>query len=271
MIANDSKRRAERTWWRRALSPWLVAMLVLSLDARAQPDPAKVVIACDEESGTYSMTMARLLYAQLSKRLGIHFEVVAFPMMRRSAMADSGAVDGETARVASYAEEHPHQLRVQEPLAFLGFDLYTTRPSLSIKSLGELSGTKVRAEYRRGVLFCERALKSVFPEERVSTVTNVSEGLKKLIAGRTDVYCDIESAAAGALHDTHIERIQTVRKLLHLGTVPTYPFLHKRNAELAVRMAPVLKQMREEGLLDACVRQAQRQMGWLPPANECLP
>jgi hypothetical protein len=45
--------------------------------------------------------------------------------------------------------------------------------------------------------------------------------------------------------------------------IPTYPYLYKTHADLAPRLAAVLKKMKEEGLIENYRVQAERDMGWL--------
>jgi polar amino acid transport system substrate-binding protein len=44
--------------------------------------------------------------------------------------------------------------------------------------------------------------------------------------------------------------------------VPTYPYLHRKHADLAPRLAAVLKQMKSEGLIKAYRLQVERDLGW---------
>jgi len=245
----------------------LAAVFLLALaplPGQAQSLPAtKLVIGIDEDANTFVGIWGRLNYAEISRRLGIPIEVRTFPQQRRSEMTDSGAIDGETSRIYAYGAAHPNLVRVEEVLADLHFGLYAANPTLRIHRLEDLSATTLRGEYRRGVLFCEKALKSVLPEDRLSDVADSIQGARKLLAGRTDVYCDLEFAMLGALHDPAIQGVPRVHRLLDLGNIPTYPYLHKKHAELAPRMAAVVKQMNAEGLVEAYKLQAQRELGWL--------
>jgi hypothetical protein len=54
-----------------------------------------------------------------------------------------------------------------------------------------------------------------------------------------------------------------VRKVVSIGkTVPTYPYVNKKHAELAPRLAAVLKQMKAEGLIEVYRKQVERDLGW---------
>jgi hypothetical protein len=49
-----------------------------------------------------------------------------------------------------------------------------------------------------------------------------------------------------------------VRKLFEFAALPTYPYLARKHAELAPRLAATLKKMKGEGLLDRYHVEAMR-------------
>lgn len=241
----------------------ILLMLLAPPQSQAQSAPAaKLVIGIDEDANTFVGMWGRLLYAEISRRLGLPIELITLPQQRRSEMADAGAIDGETSRIHAYGAAHPNLVRVEEDFADIGFALYTANPDLRIRRLADLSTGQLFGEYRRGVLFCEKALKSVLPEARVSDVTDAAQGARKLIARRTDVYCDLDDTMLTALNDPDIKGASAVRKLFDLGKIPTYSYLHKKHADLAPRLAIVIKQMKADGLIEAYRQQTFRAMGW---------
>ena len=254
-------RKALRHWAHRAAL--VMTLLLTALQGHAQSTAGKLVIGIDEEANTYGGILGRLLYAEISRRMGLNFELITFPQQRRSEMVDAGAIDGETSRVHAYGAAHPNLVRVEEVLIDLNFGLYSASPALRIQRLEDLAVGKLKGEYRRGVLFCEKTLKSVLPAEQVSDVTESLQGLKKLLSGRSDVYCDLDFGIITPLHDPEIVAAGRVRKLFDLGVIPTYPYLHKKHAELVPRMAAAIRKMKAEGLVEAYKLQAQREMGWL--------
>jgi len=55
----------------------------------------------------------------------------------------------------------------------------------------------------------------------------------------------------------------SVRKVISIGNaVPTYPYINKQNADLAPRLAAVLKQMKAEGLIETYRMQVERDLEW---------
>jgi hypothetical protein len=55
-----------------------------------------------------------------------------------------------------------------------------------------------------------------------------------------------------ALYLPEFKNVTAVRQLLTYGdTIALHPYLHRKHAELAVRLAAVLKQMKADGLAGA--------------------
>lgn len=239
-----------------------VGLLLASFPAAAQPvAPAPFVVSTDAEADTYVHHWSRLIYEEAFRRLGIPVRLATVGLARRSALVEGGEIDGAVARTKAYGDAHPELIRVDEAIMEFTFALYTADDSLRPKALEELPPEKV-AEYRRGVLVCENSLKKVIAPERLSNVAATEQGLKKLLAGRSDVFCDIEVYVREALQADQFRGKGAVRKLFDLASVPTYPYVYRRHAELVPRLAAVLRQMRAEGLLAAYPRQAERLAGW---------
>lgn len=248
-------------WWLLARWLWLLALAPLPCLAQTAPAaPSVLVIAVDEEPHTYGNRLVQLIYADIGRRLGLKIEVKTFPQQRRSVMANEGLIDGETARVHAYGANFPNLVRVEEAVLDLSFALYTAQANLHLSNLQDLTQhPRLLAEHRRGVLFCERQLKAVLPPERISDVNETVQGAKKLQAGRTDVYCDLEIAFNEVLDDPEFKSGPSLRKLLTLGLLPTYPYLHKKHSDLAPRMATVIRQMKAEGRIEAYKNQARHE------------
>lgn len=220
-------------------------------------------MAIDTEPNTYVYKWVSLIYTEAFKRMGVPLQISTYSLARRSAMVSEGAIDGEVSRIHAYAEANPHLIRVEEPVMDFTFALFTANPTLRLQRLEDLASGNYLAEHRRGILMCENTLKKFIPAQRLSNVTTTEQGIKKLVAGRTDVYCDIDVYVPEVLNSPEFRKVTAVRKLLKVASVPTYPYLHRKHASLAPRLAATLKQMKAEGLLDAYPQQAEREMGWI--------
>jgi polar amino acid transport system substrate-binding protein len=241
-------------------------VLLAAVSALSQTSTAPVkpfIWASDGGSTTYGSRWVTLIYTEAFKRLGMPMQMEYYTLARREALVEEGIVDGETSRVYSYGDSRPYLVRVEESLIDLSFALFAANPSLQLKRLEDLQSNKYLVEYRRGMLLCEKTLKGVVPPEWISDVPTQGQGLQKLIAGRTDLYCDLEVYVLQELQLPEFKGAN-VRKVISIGNaVPTYPYLNKQHADLAPRLAAVLKQMKAEGLIEAYRQQVERDLGWI--------
>jgi hypothetical protein len=236
---------------------WLALALAV-LPAQGQTPAATgkpFIIAADVEGFAYQY--AKLLYTEAFKRMGIPVSVEIYALARRSAMIAEGAIDGEGSRVIAYAEAHPELIRVEESVLDVTFSIFSANPTLRAKNIESLPATAM-VEYRRGLLMCENALKKAIPPERLSNVVTSDQGIKKLLAGRSDAYCDIDDYFNEAVQAPELQDAGKVRKLFEFAALPTYPYLARKHAELAPRLAATLKKMKGEGLLDRYHVEAMR-------------
>ncbi|MED5621845.1 substrate-binding periplasmic protein [Ideonella sp. BN130291] len=247
------------------LPRWSIARLLLwaallgGVPAAAGADQRVFLIGTDQVDTAFTGLWQRRVYAEAFRRLGLKAEFPYYPTKRLSALVDAGELDGDMLRRRSYGLAHPEQVQVDVPVIEVRFALYTAHPALRLARLEDLSATGWQGHYRRGVLFCEDTLKAHVPAQRLAEVTTTAQGLKSLLAGHTAFLCDIDLAVDNVLYSREIRGDERVRELLAMGPPePLYPYLHKKNADLAPRLAAVLRQMKAEGLVERLRRQALR-------------
>ena len=252
-----------RTW--RALSRWLGGLalglqaLTGSLAAQAAV-PAPLVLGADVEQ--YGIKWVTLAYGEAFRRMGIPIRVASIQLARRTVLADKGEIDVDSGRIYQFGAEHPNLIRVEEPFTHLTFALFSTNPTLRFERIEELKSNGLAVEYRRGILFCENQLKAMVTPTRLSEVSSEAQGLRKLLASRTDLYCDLEYPVRALLNSPEYRDMIRVYKALELGSVPIYPYLHRKHAALAPQLAATLKQMKAEGLIEAYRLQVEAELGW---------
>ena len=72
-----------------------------------------------------------------------------------------------------------------------------------------------------------------------------------VLAERSDFYCSTDFGVVNEQNTAAFRNVTTLRRLVQVGgVVPLYPYLHRRHAELAPRLAAALKQMKSEGLIE---------------------
>lgn len=250
--------------------PYGIVLLALGLLAEC-PLPARAaapepfIFGTDAEETTLTGKWYGRIYGEAFRRMGIPLTIVAVPTARGTVLADQGEIHGQCSRVFAYADTHPNQLRVEESVHDVRLALHAfgpaTRPDFP-KRLEDLAAGKWRVEYRRGVAICEQKLKPLVPAERLSDVTSIEQGLKKLKAGRTDLYCDFDLAVRNGLATPELKGVGGYRQALYLDVgLPLYPYLHKSHAELAPRLAETLRKMKAEGLIERYQHEAERELG----------
>ena len=253
--ASDGRLRQCR--FRLLFAGLLLLLAVLPHPLVAEPLRPFVMVT-DQPETTYEGKWQRLAYQEAFKRLGVPLEVELMPTQRVSAMVDSGAVDGQFMRVPAYAAAHPDQVRVEEPIYEVRFAIWASNPALSLPRLEDLAATNWIGVYRRGVELCQRSLSSLVPETRLSSIATEYDGVRMLLSGRVDFFCEIDAALQSALYSPEFKGVNSVRPLLTIGDrVVLYPYLYKTHADLAPRLAAVLKAMKAEGLLDRYRQEAR--------------
>jgi hypothetical protein len=215
---------------------------------------------CSDVTNVRIYEYHRRVYTEAFRRLGLPVEFAAYSLSRRAALAEEGTIDGEMARVRAYGDAHPRLVRVEEPVYDFSFALYSARPGLRLARLDDLVGKGWSVEYRRGILLCQQELERRIPRDHLSDVATPEQGVRKLVDGRTDLYCDLDEFLVEAVARPEFQG-RPVRRVLRFATLPTYAYLGERHAALARRLAAVLKQMRAEGLLERYLREVRKDGG----------
>jgi polar amino acid transport system substrate-binding protein len=234
---------------RRLALALLLTPALLAAQTRTTPAGTFVMGTVDAEN-TYAHRWYRRIYSEAFRRLGIRLELAVYPNQRIGIVLDQGAIDGEAARASIYSEVHPELIRVEESVLDVVFALYATHPTLELNRLDDLRRLKLRTAYRRGVLVCEKALASLLPPEQIIDVTGAEQGLQMMLSGRADLMCAVDQSLTNVLIAPEFAGVTSVRKVLELQAAPLFPYLHRRHAELAPKLAAVLKAMKAEGLIE---------------------
>lgn len=228
----------------------LAATLLWASAGRAQPTAAPFVMATHQSATNFQGQWVRRIYTEAFRRLGVPAEVQAFPLQRMTEMLDRGEIDGDVGRVHGHALTHPDIVRVEESMYDVVFGLYTLDPAIELKRVEDLGGKTWRAVYVRGVAVCERLLKPHLAPENLSAVVADEQGMQMLAMGRADFFCSANHTMSDLASRERYRQLPPARLVLSMGTIPLYPYLHRRHAALAPRLAAVLRDMRAEGAIE---------------------
>ena len=222
------------------------------------------VMGTDAEEATLVWRWYGRIFGEAFRRIEVPLTMESSPAARLTVIADQGLVHGQTARLFAYADAHPNQLRVDEPIYEVRIALHAfgpASPSGDPQRLADLQTGKWRVEYRRGVAICEQTLKPLVAAGQLSDVTGAAQGLKKLRAGRSELFCDVDISVRNALASAEFKGLTGYRQVLDLGVgMPLYPYVHRSRADLAPRLAQALKAMKAEGLIERYFGEAQREL-----------
>ena len=196
----------------------------------------------------------RRILTEAYGRLGYDVTVRGVPAERALVMSDRGEVDGEAARVPVIEIACPNLLRVPTPL-------YVNRVVV-FSRIGDIDlsgGWDALYPYRIGVVrgykFVE---KMTAPMNRV-VAPDYQNLFDMLESGRLDVvvaeYFDVLPTLK-ALQPRNIEVM-----LPPMAYNPMYHYLHKHNVALVPRIDKVLREMREEGRMQAIQQEIEEDRG----------
>jgi len=232
-----------------------LALLVAGKFANAVPQTPILVFAGTEDIDHSQGVWLEMIYREAVRRIGFQLEYRVYPAKRASALADSGAVDGEIHRVMSYGTDHPNLILVPAPHFFTSFAAYGLAPMKLSDGWHSLGADRLRVEYRAGVVYCEQKLPSVVPAIRLSAAYRINLCLRKLLHHRTDIYVDDERSVDLELQDDEFKG-SMIRRLAIMEVVGTFSYLNKRHSNLVPRLAEVLNDMRREGTIEKYRKQA---------------
>lgn len=242
-----------------------ISVLLLSLSASgslAEPadDPAPFVMAlASEPSESITMTWYVKVISEAFRRLDIDLRLEVYPPSRASRLLDNGVVDGEGLRPVGYEDRHPAAVRVDELMFTVIFAAAVTRSDIELQSLNDLKDKNYRVEYVRGTEPLDEMLSAVVNQGHLSPISEAGHGLRKLAAGRSEVFIDFPGRIE-ALAAAPDMKSAGIRVIILPEQVNIYPYLHARHAELAPRLARVLRDIREEGLFEDYMALAHKEL-----------
>jgi polar amino acid transport system substrate-binding protein len=229
----------------------LVVLVMIALSYSIVAAECIVLVSSEDTKASPYGRWLDLIYSEVFRRLGYQFKYVGYPGGRAPIMAESGEVDGEIHRAAEYEKTAKNLMKVPEPSFSVKYIAYAVIPGIVLNGWGSLKDKNYAVEYRRGSQVPEAALTDVVRPEMLSKITTAEQGLEKLIMGRIDIYVDQELVVAETLKSLPRSRFDSL-KVYQAGimwTGESYVFLHKKHADLVLKIAEILKAMKQDGLI----------------------
>lgn len=184
------------------------------------------------------------IYREAFKELGYDFDYRVYPSKRATLMVNSGEVDGEPQRIFQYGERNPNLVRVEEPIFINRTLVYSLISSLNISIFSDSTIKNYKVDYIRGSVWSKEYLESITTRDKISTVTEASKGFSRLILGHSDFFIALEASSIEEYKNKYSNKLVIIGVA---GSNNSYPYLHKSHREIALKLAIVLKSMKEDG------------------------
>lgn len=231
----------------------LASALLIAVNSISQADSKqtanKIIFANVLPENSFRVRWYKLIYSEAFHRLNIPFEIATYPMKRGPHMVNQGVIDGELGRVADFNSVYQNLIRINVKMWSVKFSAYTTDQYLRLDSWESLRNTDLWVDYKHGIKKCAEMLPQVVDPKQLTVVNEDIYGLRKLWKNHTDVYVGLESVIDPILKTKQFPNTK-IYKAGILGEYSIHPFLHKKHAELAIKLKTILLQMQQEGLFE---------------------
>lgn len=246
---------------------WVVVLSALLLwqlglanndSAEVEVKPAPLVIAYSADPAeSITMRWYDMVVREAFRRLDREFVARVYPPVRSGMLLEQGQVDAEAIRPEGYSKVYPQAVRVNQTLLEVAFSVAVTDPDLKITKWEDFRRKDYRVEFVRGVEPLEQILSEYIDEDSLSEVSEVEQGIAKLIAGRTDVLVDFRGRMLLDADDLRLRG-----KGIYISDieeqVPHYTYLNIQYTDLADALAEVFAQMKAEGLFDLYMKEVRQ-------------
>ena len=213
------------------------------------PTGVKITLVLPRKPDNFLAKWLNMIYSEAFRRLDMEFVYKYTSPKRCTRLSDSGKVDGELWRVYDYNSMHPNLVRVEESPFSNRFCAYATASDIELDGWESLRNTDYKIDYRRGQKKTHEKLPSIVRKKNLEMINHWNHGLKRLILGRSDIYVDIEWTINDALKSDEF-RHSDIHVVGVMETVSSHAFLHKKHKDLVPKLSAVLKEMKNEGLIE---------------------
>ena len=129
----------------------------------------------------------------------------------------------------------------------LRFSAFSTNPSIELNGWESLKGKGYNVEYIRGTNICDIHLPKVVESDKLSEISYPSQGLNKLLSGRTDVFIAEENTVLEALESDEFKG-SGIKIVGRMADVNLHAFLHKKHKDLVPKVSSTIKEIKDEAL-----------------------
>ncbi|WP_140054611.1 hypothetical protein [Oceanospirillum sanctuarii] len=225
-------------------------------DTISKPDDRlPIVLVSAHQKHDYFGVLAELIYQDAFQRLGRKLEIRYAPLRRAEVLHRNAMVDGDVGRTDAFHQQFPEMIRVSEATVSVRYNAYSQLPNIKVNSWDSLRWSSLRIEYQRGDLMASYRLKDIGPSAQLTQVDNLTLGLRKLFAGRTDLFIGMERGINHVMAKSEFRG----KKLYRAGFMEAFEghvYLQPKHRELAAELSDVLKAMAQEGVIERYQQEA---------------
>ena len=252
----------------RQLARALPALLLATANAAplaasaAAPAAKPVTIGRQIESSLVADGIEQLMSIAFA-RANVPVVFRRLPLARSVGMANDGEIDGDLGRIPDIAAQYPNLISVPTAVSWVESAVYSADPAILDMTRADIR--HLRVVYARGTLSIAQFT------EGMSTVESSTReaGIEMVLNRRVDItvaaYTDVQPRVnAGILPGLYVWPCVWATGNLYLA-------LNQRHAALAQRLDVVLKQMKQEGLIQRVHDDALRKAHLQPLASgDCV-
>ncbi len=224
----------------------LFSFMILNV-AATEPATPKMVMVCVFSEDSFYGKWTKLIYTEAFERIGKKLVYKHYPAKRCTLMSEKGRAGGELARVHDYRTDS--LVRIEESPFSIRLAAVAVDSSIKLDGWESLRETDYKVECIRGFQRLHDNLKGIVTSQNLSEITTISQGLKKLAIGRTDIFIDLEGRIVKALKSDEFKN-SGIKMIGIMEEKIVHAYLHKKHRASVPKLSEVLKKMKEEGLIE---------------------
>jgi len=211
--------------------------------------PTSLVMATFHQPKSYEGQLSGMIFQEAFRRLGIELVIKIYPVPRATIEAEEGNVAGELTRLYEYQARVQNLIRVEEPLYKTRVAGYALKSDIQLNGWDSLKGAQFCIDHRRGLKHVKKRLSELVSKEFVGSLATPEQGLKRLINERCELYIDIAFKVQNLLTAPQF-RSAGIRNVGTLNTSTVHGYIHKAYKQLVPKLEAIIKQMKEERLIE---------------------
>ncbi len=221
----------------------LLTWLLASVQASDQ------VVTISTNNTPLDRKVLQAVSAEAFKRLNRQFRIISLPSERSLVSANAGEIDGEGLRIAGLSDKYPNLVQVDEPFVGISFVAFSSDATIKIDGWDSLA--PYRVAFINGWKLFEAHSGSARVVNKVDTPQQMFDMLQR---DRVDLVLYTLADGLEYTRSNGLARIAPLKP--SLKDVDLYLYLHKKHADLAPKLAQIIRAMKADGSLNEILANA---------------